>query len=217
MVLGRSSKVWAALSENPLISNRIRHAISHKELASFDFTPNDRVWVLSYSRKPHENEAIFQRLKSAGVAEVVYVSSSSTIVAEKIQCYDYPKVKRAAEQSALTLVQARVLTIGLMYSDPQELPSGSNIATAYSDLAEFIALPEWPEAEGRRKYLFQVVPRPFRSATERALFQVYAELIGLFQKNPCLLRPIDLILRMLGMRWYGYVFLSNKLWISTMS
>jgi hypothetical protein len=160
---------------------------------------------------------MFQRLQSAGVSEVVYISSSSTIVNRTTRCYEYPRVKEMAEQSLLALPQARVLTIGLMYADPQELPAGDNIATSYTDLARFMATPQWPEGDGRHKYLFQVVSRPFNGSVERALFNIYGALMGIFRNTPCVLRPIDLILRTLRMRWYGYVFLSNKLWISTMS
>jgi hypothetical protein len=217
VVLGRSSKVWATLSANPVISDRIHHAIGHKELESFEFSAADRVWILAYSRKHQENDAIFRRLMLSGVAEVVYVSSSSTIVTGRTRCYEYPDVKQKAEESVLALAQAKVLTIGLMYTDLQDLPAGDNIATSYADLATFMVAPKWPEGDGRRQYLFRVVSKPFRGSLERMLFQVYGTLMGICRNTPCVLRPVDLILRTLRMRWYGYVFLSNKLWISMMS
>jgi len=39
--------------------------------------------VLSYSREPRENSAMLQRLRAAGIREIVYVTSASTIVAQR--------------------------------------------------------------------------------------------------------------------------------------
>jgi hypothetical protein len=217
VVLGRNSTVWRALARIDAVARSFRHAIGHRELEAFAFTPADRVWVFSYSRKAEDNEAIFRRLRAAGVREVVYVSSSSTIVTRQTRCYEYPLVKQRAEEAALALPQARVLTIGLMYSDESELPAGDNIATRYDELAAFMLAPHWPAVPARRQRLFRVVSRPFAGALERALYRLYGHALDLFRSRPCLLRPVDLVLRTLRMRWYGYTYSSNRLWISTMS
>lgn len=215
--VGSHSKVWKALSRHIDTASRPAHAIGHRELAGFAFTPHDRVWVLSYSRQPAENAALLDVLRQAGVGELVYVSSSSVIVSRRTACYEYPRVKLRAELDALKLPSARVLTIGLMYEDPLELPGGADVATSYAELAAFVAAPEWPEEAGRRKRLFRVVQRPFARAAERRAYMVYGQLLRWSGRFPCLLRPLDLILRVLGARWYGYVYLSNSLWISTTS
>lgn len=217
IVLGRSSAVWQRLAREPALSGWCAAAIGHAELAAFAFDPADRVWVLSYSRQPAENEAMLKRLHEAGVGEIVYVSSASTIVSRLTRCYEYPRVKLQAEEAALGLPNARVLTIGLMHDDAGELPSGANVATRYAELAAFMRAPDWPEADGRRKRLFAIVHRPFRHGLERWLARGYGAMLAAAGSRPCLLRPVDLLLRMLGMRWYGYTFLSNRLWISTTS
>lgn len=217
VVLGRGSTVWRRLAADPSVAARVGAAIGHAELAGFAFTPLDRVWVLAYSRVPSQNHAMLERLREAGVREIVYVSSASTIVSRRTRCYEYPRVKQQAEDEALALPSARVLTIGLMHGDAAELPAGINIATHYDELAAFLLAPDWPDDGGRRKRLFRVVQRPFRSAFERALAHAYGTLLEASGSHPCLLRPIDLLLRILGMRWYGYTFLSNRLWTSTTS
>lgn len=217
IVLGRSSAVWQRLAREPALSAWATAAIGHADMARFAFTPADRVWVLSYSRMPAENLALLQRLDSAGVREIVYVSSASTIVSRATRCYEYPRVKQQAEDAALALPNARVLTIGLMHDDPAELPSGANIATRYAELAAFMRTPEWPDANGRGKHLFGVIHRPYRHAVERWLARAYGAALTATGSRPCLLRPVDLLLRLLGMRWYGYTFLSNRLWTSTTS
>lgn len=217
VVLGRSSKVWQAVSREPGIAQRFASAIGHRDLDAFQFTDSDRVWVLSYSRDPVENEALIARLGRAGVAEIIYVSSSSTVVAQRTRCYEYPRVKLMAEEAALRWPQARVLTIGLMYRHQDELPAGENIATSYAELAQFMLAPRWSDDGSRRTLLMRRVAQPFRRPFEAGLFRAYGALIGASGSHPCLLRPIDFALRGFGMRWYGYTHLSNRLWISTMS
>ena len=105
-----------------------------------------------------------------------------------------------------------------MYEEPSELPGGADVATSFAELAAFVAAPEWPDDAGRRKRLFRVVRRPF-SARDRARGPCglrAAAARGRAASRACL-RPLDLILRALGARWYGYVYLSNHLWISTTS
>lgn len=217
VVLGHRSKVWQRLKTEPGLSGHVTHAIGHADLRGFDFAPTDRVWVLSYSRKPSENSALLRHLQQAGVRDVFYVSTSSAIVNGLTSCYEYPRVKAQAEAVALALPQGKVLTIGLMYAHLQELPGGANVATSYEELAAFMRSPHWPDDGGRRKRLFQVVETPFSSRLETALHGVYGQLLALVPRHPCLLRPIDLALRAFGMRWYGYTYLGNRLWTSTTS
>jgi hypothetical protein len=63
--------------------------------------------------------------------------------------------------------------------------------------------------------LFEMIDRPFGSGAERALYRAYGSLQWRVRRWPCVLRPLDFTLRALGIRWYGYVNLSNRLWSST--
>lgn len=217
IVLGSGSKVWKSLAAQPALAGWAAAAIGHAEVNAFKFSAGDRVWIFSYSRREGENLALLARLQAAGVRELVYVSSASTIVDSITACYDYPRVKLAAERSTLALPQGRVLTLGLVYTHPSELPAGANIATSVAALAEFMTARSWPASAARTRQLFDVVDRPFAGALERRLFDVYGVLLTLSGRHACLLRPLDLVLRSLGMRWYGYTYLSNRLWISKMS
>jgi hypothetical protein len=193
------------------------HAIGHSEVASFAFETSDRVWVFSYSRQSQENTQLIKTLSNANVAQLIYVSSSSVKVASKTSCYEYPRVKHSAEHITLAQVSGKVLTIGLVYEHVQELPAGENIATSMTQLHDFMMAPNWPDQNGQRKQLFSVISRPFSGALERTLHRLYGVLMTLCGPLPCLLRPFDLLLRAIGMRWYGYTFLSNRIWISTIS
>lgn len=191
--------------------------MGHADLTEFQFTAHDRVWVLSYSRDARDNSAMLERLGAAGVGEIVYVGSSSAVVARSTDCYSYPTAKLQAELRALELPHAKVLTIGLMHDHARELPAGPSVATSFDELAQFMANPAWPDDGGRRKVLLRAITNPFAGALERAAYLGYGALMSATGSHPCLLRPADAVLRLLGIRWYGYTFLSNRLWISTIS
>lgn len=216
IVIGRNSHIWSVLSCSELLDASVFQAIGHRELQDFQFSSQDTVWILSYSRNPAENEAILQRLKKAGVAQVAYVTSASTNVSDITECYEYPRVKRLAHQTAIHQCRAKVLSIGLFYTDETELPCGTTAATSSKEMGEFMSAPHWDDqAEFTR--LFRPITRPFKNRMEKALYISYGKLQKLCGSYPCLMRPFDLVLRTLNMRWYGYLYLSNRLWFTTTS
>ena len=217
VLIGRNSKVWRAVSANPRVAARFAWTIGHSDLEDFGFTPADRVWVFSYSRIPAENESLLIRLREADVREVVYVSTASAIVTRLTGCYEYPRVKLAAETAARRLLDARILTLGIVAAAVEELPAGRNAATLHGMLADFMLAPQWPDEGGTRMNLFELVDVPFRGGWEAALQRFYDRLQWSVRRWPCVLRPFDLVLRMLGIRWYGYVNLGNRLWTTTTS
>jgi hypothetical protein len=217
IVVGSRSRLWSALATQPGLTKLVSAAISHTAVGQFAFQPTDRVWVLSYSRRPAQNRQLLEQLRQAGVAEICYVSSSSVIVCTLTRCYQYPRIKADAEAAALRIPGGRIVTLGLVYAQAAELPGGDNIATSCRELAEFMCDPDWPADAGRRKLLFHRLHRPFRRGFEAAVYAAYDRLLSACGRCPCLLRPLDLLLRLCGCRWYGYVRLSNRLWYSTIS
>jgi hypothetical protein len=212
IVLGRSAKIWKAISTKAGVTERFGHAIGHAQLPSFEFTPQDRVWVFAYSTEASENTAMLTRLKQAGVAEIVYITSSSTLIAPLTDCYAYPRAKKRAEDEAAQIPNCKILTLGLVVESLDELPAGVNAAITHDEIAQFMLNPVWPVDQGRRAHLLRRVERPFAHGGERALYALYGMLMSALSRQPCLLRPVDLVLRTLNMRWYGYTFLSNRLW-----
>jgi hypothetical protein len=214
VVIGCHSKVWRRAVQNARVAQRFTVAVGHNEVSRFHFTPDDRVWVFSYSRIPDENVRLLSTLQTAAVREVVYISSASTIVTTLTRCYEYPRVKQEAEQEAQRRLHARVLMLGLVYAQISELPAGATVATSQATLEQFLLDPKWPEGHGR-VHLFGVVKRPFSGPLEALLYRGYGALQWAFRSWPCVLRPLDYLLRAAGVRWYGYIHLSNRLWIST--
>ena len=217
VVVGRNSTIWRELLDRKLAPVTFAIALSHREAAGFPFTASDRVWVFSYSISQEDNDALLKTIQAGKPAEVVYVSSATTNIAARVTCYRYPCAKLLAEQSARRLTNARILTLGVMYHDAAELPGGETIATGYGELAQFLRHPRWPEDRSQRVLLFSRVRRPFSSRIEKHLFAAYGVAITLCSPWPCVLRPVDSALRLMGYRWYGYVYLSNRQWSTTTS
>jgi hypothetical protein len=217
VVIGRNSRVWRKSTENRAVSERFKKVIGHDEVSAFAFTSVDRVWVFSYSRKSAENSRLLGVLEEAAVKEVIYVSSAATIVTRLTRCYGYPTVKHLAEDESRRRLNARVLILGLVVDQIDELPPGINAATLQGAIEEFLLAPRWPHDGGTSMRLFKPVFVPFARAWEARLHRTYSELQWLVRFWPCVLRPIDAILRAFGIRWYGYVNLSNRLWNTTTS
>lgn len=213
IVLGRNSKVWASLKKSPLLADIPIVTIGHAELSDFTFSPGDKVWVLSYSRSVNENRLLLEILARQQDISVIYISSASTNVTEHTRCYNYPTVKRQAQEDAVRLCAARIVNIGWFYADAAELPAGCTAATSVDALA--MAMRSADAVPSQIVNLFHMVDRPFGSQFEKTLYLLYGVLLKGSGRYPCLLRPVDLLLRMLGMRWYGYLYLSNGLWFTT--
>jgi hypothetical protein len=217
VVIGRNSKIWRKASDNRAVAERINSVIGHDEVFAFPFTARDRVWVFSYSRKPAENSRLFAALEAAAVQQVVYVSTATTIVTRFTRCYGYPTAKQTAENEARRRLDARILVLGLVVDRVEELPPGLNVATLQSAIEEFLLAPRWPEDGGRSMRLFESVAVSFTRLWEARLYRAYDDLQWMVRYWPCVLRPLDVLLRAVGIRWYGYVNLSNRLWNTTTS
>lgn len=213
IILGKNSKVWALLKKSNNLAELPIFAIGHDDIGDFEFFPLDQIWVLSYSRVPSENYFLLKKLSNINNISVFYVSSASTNVNSITQCYNYPKIKHQAQEDAVSLCNARVITIGLFYEAVTELPSGLTAATSVQQLA--LAMRNIDNHSAQSVNLFRMVDRPFSTYFEKILYVLYGQLVKRCGRFPCLLRPIDLVLRLVGMRWYGYLYLSNKLWSTT--
>lgn len=217
VVVGKNSAIWRVLSHDDRIRSRFQIALGHGDIANERFGPNDRLWVFSYSRKGSENRAFLERLKSAGASNIIYFSSATTNVTEITSCYNYPSVKKDAEVFARDKLGAYVVSLGVLFEALDDLPAGTTIATHFDDLIRFMLSPTWPADTKQRVLLFQPVKRPFSTRLEEVTFNMYARAINATGRWPCVLRPFDFLCRALGYRWYGYVYLSNKAWLSTTS
>lgn len=213
IIIGKNSKVWKWLkSIDSELNDSSYIAISNIDIENFDFKESDLVWIFSYSIKTEGNRKLINRLSTTKAKKFVYVTSATTVILDKIKCYKYPKVKYEAEVLAQKKLGAKKLSIGIVYQNTTDLPSGINIVTKIEDIAQFIKHPVWDTNDAN--YLFTSYEQPFKSKLEKVCYNIYNNLMTIFSKNPCILRPIDLLLKIAGYNWYGYVYKSNKKWNS---
>jgi len=213
IILGKNSKVWRLLKKSNFLAELPNLPIGHDDVGNFEFLPLDQIWVLSYSRLPSKNYLLLKKLSNINNISIFYVSSASTNVNSITQCYNYPKIKQQAQEDAVSICNARIITIGWFYEDVTELPAGLTAATSVNQLA--MAMQNIDNHLEQSLNLFKMVDRPFSTSFEKILYVLYGQLLKRCGRFPCFLRPFDLILRLVGMRWYGYLYLSNKLWSTT--
>jgi hypothetical protein len=217
VVIGRNSVLWSRIADRVLTQHPDSLAVGHRDVAAgLQLSADDCVWIFSYAPDADANRQLFERLKRLGAGHYVYLSTATANIAADTSCYRYPRVKREAERDAAQTLDAAIVRIGLIYDDPAELPAGTSAATRLDDLIAAMVQPDCPPQEGGRVVpLYRLVERPFGSSIERAAFAAYGALLRLSGPYPCLLRPIDLLLRSIGWRWYGYLRLSNERCLST--
>jgi len=209
VVVGRNSSIWKALALRNMASVT---AIGHADIGDFGFRQGDTVWILSFSRDDAQNRHLFEQLSQACKGSFVYVSTATANVADHTRCYTYPTVKRTAEHLARQILGARIVRIGLVNASVEDLPAGTCAATAFDDIADVLQgakLP--PPGAGDIVRLYRLETRPFRSALERAAYSAYSALLMKLSSWPCLLRPLDVLLRAMNWKWYGYLRLSSAL------
>ncbi|MEQ8308809.1 MAG: hypothetical protein RIA09_19915 [Hoeflea sp.] len=216
IVIGKNSALWRQLSSDPVIAERFHAALSHRDLATYAFMPDDEIWVLSYSRDPLENRAMIDSLGPNHSGRVIYFSTATANVCEVTRCYQYPRVKAvAAAYVAAQLASAVIVQLGFVYKTPGDLPSGRTAAISMDELAVFFR--DGPGLQSGTLRLFTMVHKPHGSTPERILHRAYDVLQKWCGAIPCALRPLDVVIRAAGWKWYGYVNLSNRLWSSTTS
>jgi len=216
--IGKNSSIWHQLSQDSKRIDGIGPALGHRDISDFDFAADDRVWVFSYSRNNAENTGLFEQLKARGAQHVFYVSTASSNVMQITSRFSYPRVKSEAAEAAHRILGARVILLGYVVEHLQEAPSGQAAVVTLDELAtamKSMTLPD-PSSEGPVR-LFTLRDTAFGSKTEALAYRTYFGLASALGRHVYLLRPVDLILRAFGYRWYGYFGISNRLWSTTIS
>jgi hypothetical protein len=212
--VGRSSKLWARLI--PHFEGR-RHAVAigHSDVGGFAFDANDDVWIGSYAPNEAGNLYLLSALAHRGVTQATYISTATANIADTNFCYHYPRIKARAEAAARTILKARIVRIGLIYDHVRELPGGTSAATNIRVLANAMQGGDLAPAKDDIIHQYSMVSRPIETILESKMQRLYGKMIRLTGRFPCVLRPIDLILSLIGWHWYGYLYLSNHKCMST--
>jgi len=215
IIIGRNSKVWTEIGLRKNELSGIWEAISHSDIKEFEFLEGDRIWILAYSMIAAENISMLDTLRSCDLNDFVYISSASTNVCDYTDCYRYPRLKREAANYAKKHLHAKILTIGLVVKDFEALPAGTTCATTVGLFFDFLNNYSSSHLGENETFLFEMIERSFKTKFEENLYNLYGTMQNFSLSFPCLLRPIDLALKLMGYRWYGYLYMSNRLWNTT--
>lgn len=186
-------------------------AISHKDLQNFGTKKTDIYFILSYGQSEKEMSQLLNEIKKIKHNNVILLSTSAVIVSKYSQCYSYPRLKMMQENFFIkkmsnfiiyrvgtvlrknNLYQNRgtcVLNSNLFFKTLKKLLSGEFVSQVVQEY-EFVEI---------KKNTFESI-----------IYLIYTVTIRLFYRFPCVLRPIDLMLKILNYPWYGYGTLSLKL------
>jgi hypothetical protein len=213
IIIGKNSSLWQRLQSHVANSSGIFVEISHSDVGKFDFRKSDVVWILSYSKRSEENIALLRNLKDKNFAKSIYVSSATTNVCNVTHCYVYPSVKKLAADYAKSNLRSDILTIGVVVDETHPAPKGYSATTSIAEIFSFIEKYKY-SGDVETHHLFKMEKREFENQIEERLYDIYGRMINLCGRFPCVLRPFDFLFRLLGFRWYGYLYLSNALWLS---
>lgn len=216
VVIGRNSVLWSRIGGHILEQRPDTIAVGHRDIAKLRLTADDCVWIFSYAPSMEANRGLFGRIAALGAGQHVYLSSATANIADRARCYRYPRIKAQGEKDAAAILGAASVRIGLIHDDPAELPAGVSVATRLDDLVSAMTAGEGDFGPaGHVVHLHQLIERPFPNAAERAAYRGYGRLLRQLESRPCVLRPLDLVLRTIGWRWYGYFRLSNEQCLTT--
>jgi hypothetical protein len=215
--VGKNSRVWQRLVQDPTWVDGIGPVLGHADVAGFDFQQDDSIWIFSYSRRHEENIALFKQLKERGAQQVFYVSTASSNVMQITPRFTYPRAKSEAAKAAQQILGARTVLLGYVVDNLKNAPSGWAAIVTLEELSAAMrgyGRPFAPEGPIR---LFTMRETPFRSRVESIIYYSYFILACALGRYVFVLRPVDIILRALGYRWYGYFGMSNQIWSTTTS
>lgn len=219
LIVGSNSRVWAALSahiDNQKLKKNF-HAVSSQDI--FDLSPSllrrsfSRAVVFSYSRDLAENMKLLRNLRLF-VPSVIYISTCSVIAADRGYPYKYPRVKRAVEifaRDSKLFECLHIIRLGMVEGtfEPGSL-KGIYKYTTLAMIAQFIQTPVCQNRTSVRfQNLYRIVENPIGHGLESLCFKCYRRAILFHPVMGAMLRPVDLIFRALGWRWYGYSFIAN--------
>lgn len=221
LVVGSNSSLWAALCESPILQNQNSginfFAVSSRDIYGlspelFQFSFSHAV-VFSYSRKLEENMKLLRNLRLL-VRNVIYISTCSVIAANKGYLYTYPRAKREVEVFARdsNLFEClRILRLGMVEGtfDADSMTGRFK----YTSLEMIVREIERSCSNDRTKVSFENLyvsaERPFDSRMEELCFKIYCRMLQWNFVMGVVMRPLDVVFRALGWRWYGYNCLVN--------
>ena len=209
ILIGKNSNLYKNYKDS--FNSFVDIAISASDLESYSFNENDSLIILSYGKSKKSIDLLAYNLSSLNVKFFLLISTCTTVVLEKTKCYAYPAIKQYQERLFVQkLKNVSILSVGTIVdekADKEHHGTCITKATVFFKICEDII-----RSTQSKKYLVEYEFSKFsnESSVEYKIFRAYKSLITLLPL-PCLLRPLDILLKYFGCKWYGYGVLTTIL------
>lgn len=210
-VVGKNSNSWKSIKENFLKFSIIIDEFSHKDIKQINNNFYQCIIIFSFSYKNEQNQFLLKSLEKT--TKVIYISTVTTICAQKNYLYRYPNIKLMAERFLLEKcnVQYKVIIRCGIIEGTHNLPNGNAFFTQKSKLV--YCLIDSMKSQNKEKeiiHLYKNVISPFNSNFEKLIYKFYS-CININPICALIARPFDFFLKKIGFSWYGYHFVTCKL------
>lgn len=198
LVVGKNSKVVSALN-----LDRDKYiCVSHKDINEFKVRGFYKdVIVFSYAKSLNENIKFLSNL-ARYTDNIIYISTTSTSYSSAGMLYQYPTVKLATEnylQNSGIFKNVLVIKLGIVISNGAIWKKPGSYQITRIDLLQSVL--EKTQQTGVIE-CWEKTETNFDNWLEKLMFIIYKKIQN--RRTWRLLRPIDLILKLMGCSWYGY-------------
>lgn len=208
LIVGKNSVIVKNLLKNFTDLPLFFDVVSHSELFSLKLY-YDKCYIFSYSLSEIDNQKIIDWC-CANCNKVYYISSSSVIVAKHGELYSYPKIKMLAEEyGCANYKNFYIRRLGYVVSNEKK-EYYISYTTEINDIHKILLSNDNVSVEN----IFNINPNLKKNKIKSKIIMGYSLFQYWIMPASILLRPIDLILKILGIRSYGYTSLGDRLWMS---
>jgi hypothetical protein len=206
LIVGKNSIIVKKLLKNYNDLESIFDIVSHTELNSISNKYN-KCYIFSYSLHKKDNEVIIDWC-CVNCKKVFYISSSSVVVAMHGELYKYPKIKMNAEDYGVQNYKNFFIR-RLGYVVDNEMKSNYiRYITDLTDIKHILISNDNAIVINN----FKINPNLYDKSLRLKIIMWYSLIQYYIMPFSIILRPIDLIFKILKLQNYGYTSLGDRLW-----
>ena len=217
VVVGSNSKAWKCLRRDSDVICRVYESVielqtrdlfvQHVEDKASRCTAPVDVLIFSFSPIMLDNLCLMHACTTQfSTANIVYISSLSVRANSVCRHYNYPKMKAECEKLASEF-NFKILRLANVAASEQVYVEISKCHLGYYTTAHELL---GGIAECHKNALVEAYAKRQKSGVPLWLTPIYLVYSTLYRLNPSLLivmRPIDVLLRKLGSKYYGYNYI----------
>jgi len=205
-IIGKNSILYKQLKNSLQQNFKITRELSHQELDKVERITNPLIF--SFDKKSlKSNIKMLKTISDKSIGQSIYVSTSAIHAHSICRYYKYPKIKKNIENYLIEKTNVSILRFGVLKSKSNlEGFVGHTMITSTNMFAESINM--FHCGANRINECYKRTYIKPTSSLQKIILLLLKKL--LFLKGfYVLLRPLDLFLKLINFKNYGYSFLSN--------